>query len=218
MAPQAGRAITVFLLDDQDIVRFGLRSLLELEPDITVVGEGHRAADAPDRIEALRPDVAVLDARLPDGSGIDVCREVRSREIGTACLMLTSYDDEDALISAVMAGAAGYLLRVINSTDIVDAVRRLAAGQSLLDPAVTQSVLSRLRQFNPRPTDPLGELSAQERRVLDLITEGLTNREIAGRLHVAEKTVKNCVSSLLTKLGLVRRTQAAVFAATLDEP
>ncbi len=217
MAGDTDSAITVFLLDDQDIVRLGLRTLLELEPDITVVGEGHLAADAPDRIAALRPDVAVLDARLPDGSGIDVCREVRSRELGTACLMLTSYDDDEALISAIMAGAAGYLLKVIDSSSIVDAVRRLAAGQSLLDPAVTQAVLARLRTFNPRPTDPLGELSSQERRALELITEGLTNREIAGRLYVSEKTVKNYVSSLLAKLGLVGRTQAAVFAATLDK-
>jgi DNA-binding NarL/FixJ family response regulator len=213
---EPGQPITVFLLDDQEIVRVGLRALLEAEPDITVVGEASRAADAPDRIVAARPDVAVLDLRLPDGDGVDVCREVRSRMPATACLMLTSYDgDDDALIAAIMAGAAGYLPKVIYGTDIVTAIRRLAAGQSLLDPSITQVVLSRLRDFSPQPADPLSGLSAQERRVLDLITEGMTNREIADRLHVAEKTVKNYVSSLLAKLGLVGRTQAAVFAATI---
>jgi two-component system, NarL family, response regulator DevR len=215
VADEPDNMIRVFLLDDQDIVRLGLRTLLELEPDIIVVGEGRLASDAPDRIAAARADVAVLDARLPDGSGIDVCREVRSRGLRTACLMLTSYDDDDdALISAIMAGAAGYLLKMVDSTTIVDAVRRLAAGQSLLDPAVTQAVLARLRQFDPRPTDPLGELSDQERRVLNLVTEGLTNRDIADRMYVSEKTVKNYVSSLLAKLGMASRTQAAVFAAT----
>jgi two-component system, NarL family, response regulator DevR len=215
VAGEPNSVIRVFLLDDQDIVRLGLRTLLELEPDIVVVGEGRLAVDAVERIAAARADVAVLDARLPDGSGIDVCREVRSRGLATACLMLTSFeDDDDALMSAIMAGAAGYLLKMVDSTAIVDAVRRLAAGQSLLDPAVTQAVLTRLREFNPRPTDPLGELSAQERRVLELVTEGLTNREIADRLFVSEKTVKNYVSNLLAKLGMASRTQAAVFAAT----
>jgi two-component system, NarL family, response regulator DevR len=204
--------IRVFLLDDHEIVRRGLKELLEHDGDIEVVGESGSAAEATRRIPALRPDVAVLDARLPDGSGIDVCRDVRSREPNTAALILTSYDDDEALFAAIMAGAAGYVLKQIRGTDLVDAVRRVAAGQSLLDPAVTQQVLDRLRR-GPEENHALAPLTDQERRILELIGEGMTNRQIAEAMFLAEKTVKNYVSSLLAKLGLERRTQAAVFAA-----
>jgi two-component system, NarL family, response regulator DevR len=204
--------IRVFLLDDHEVVRRGLRDLLEAAGDIEVVGESGLAAEATRRIPALRPDVAVLDGRLPDGSGIDVCREVRSRHPEIAALILTSYDDDEALFAAIMAGAAGYVLKQIRGTDLVDAVRRVAAGQSLLDPAVTRQVLDRLRQ-GPPTDKALAPLTEQERRILELIGEGLTNRQIAERMFLAEKTVKNYVSSLLAKLGLQRRTQAAVFAA-----
>jgi DNA-binding NarL/FixJ family response regulator len=206
----------VFLLDDHEVVRRGLRELLEDGGDIIVVGESGSAAEAQRRIPALRPDVAVLDGRLPDGSGIDVCREVRSRDPSIACLILTSYDDDEALFSAIMAGAAGYVLKQIRGEDLVDAVRRVAQGQSLLDPAVTQRVLARLRDGAPQD-ERLTALTEQERRVLDLIAQGMTNRQIAAEMFLAEKTVKNYVSSLLAKLGMERRTQAAVFAARLRE-
>ena len=205
-------AIRVFLLDDHEIVRRGLTELLQSEGDIEVVGESGSAAEATRRIPALRPDVAVLDARLPDGSGIDVCREIRSRAPGTAALILTSYDDDEALFAAIMAGAAGYVLKQVRGTDLLDAVRRVAAGQSLLDPAVTQQVLDRLRR-GPEEDAALAPLTDQERRLLELIGEGLTNRQIAEAMFLAEKTIKNYVSSLLAKLGMERRTQAAVFAA-----
>ncbi|MDQ1615570.1 MAG: two-component system, NarL family, response regulator DevR [Actinomycetota bacterium] len=204
--------IGVFLLDDHEIVRRGLKELLEAEGDIEVVGESGSAAEAIRRIPALRPDVAVLDGRLPDGSGIDVCREIRSRMPEVAALILTSYDDDEALFAAIMAGAAGYVLKQIRGTDLVDAVRRVAAGQSLLDPAVTQQVLDRLRR-GPQENDALAPLTDQERRILELIGEGMTNRQIGAEMYLAEKTVKNYVSSLLSKLGFQRRTQAAVFAA-----
>ena len=207
----AGKAITVFLLDDHEIVRRGLRELLESDGDIQIIGETGSAAEAIRRIPALRPDVAVLDARLPDGSGIDVCREIRSREPATAALVLTSYDDDEALFAAIMAGAAGYVLKQVRGTDLLDAVRRVAAGQSLLDPAVTQQVLDRLRK-GPEEDAALAPLTDQERRLLELIGEGLTNRQIAEQMFLAEKTIKNYVSNLLAKLGLERRTQAAVFA------
>jgi two-component system response regulator DevR len=205
--------IRVYLLDDHEVVRQGLRNLLEREGDIEVVGESGSAVEAGHRIPALRPDVAVLDGRLPDGSGIDVCREVRSVDPSIRALILTSYEDDEALFAAIMAGAAGYVLKQIRGTDLVDAVRRVAAGQSLLDPALTARVLERIRQ-GPEP-DELRGLTDQERRILGLVAEGLTNREIAGRMFLAEKTVKNYVSSLLAKLGLERRTQAAVLAAKL---
>jgi DNA-binding NarL/FixJ family response regulator len=203
--------IRVFLLDDHEIVRRGLKELLESEGDIEVVGESGLAQEAARRIPALRPHVAVLDGRLPDGSGIDVCREIRSRNPEIAALILTSYDDDEALFSAIMAGAAGYVLKQIRGNDLVDAVRRVAAGQSLLDPAVTARVLDRLRS-GPEEDKALAPLTDQERRILELIGEGLTNRQIAERMFLAEKTVKNYVSSLLGKLGMERRTQAAVFA------
>jgi two-component system response regulator DevR len=208
--------IKVFLLDDHEVVRRGLRELLEVEDDIEVVGESGSAAEATRRIPALRPDVAVLDGRLPDGSGIDVCRDVRSIDPNVHALILTSYDEDAALFAAIMAGASGYVLKDIRGTDLVDAVRRVAAGQSLLDPAVTARVLERLRH-GPEQDPRLKGLTDQERRILDHIAEGKTNRQIGEDMFLAEKTVKNYVSSLLAKLGMQRRTQAAVFAAGLKE-
>jgi len=201
----------VFVLDDHEIVRRGIRELLESEGDIEVVGESGLAQEAARRIPALRPDVAILDGRLPDGSGIDVCRQVRSVDPTIAGLILTSYDDDDALFAAIMAGAAGYILKQVGGNDLVETVRRVAAGQSTLDPSVTARVLDRLRN-GPRADPELAALSAQEQRILELIGEGLTNREIAERMYLAEKTVKNYVSSMLAKLRLTSRTQAAIFA------
>jgi two-component system response regulator DevR len=206
--------IRVFLLDDHEVVRAGLRELLQHEDDIEVVGESGSAAEAARRIPALRPDVAVLDARLPDGNGIDVCREVRSVDPTIKGLILTSYEDDEALFAAIMAGAAGYVLKQIRGTDLVDAIRRVASGQSMLDPAVTQRVLERIRHGVEEPPE-LRSLTEQERRILVYVAEGLTNREIAAKMFLAEKTVKNYVSSLLAKLGLERRTQAAVLATRL---
>ena len=208
----AAAPIRVFLLDDHEIVRRGLRDLLEEEPDIEVVGEAGLVADALKRIPATRPAVAVLDGRLPDGSGIEVCREIRAADDSIAVIILTSYDDDEALFAAIMAGAAGYVLKQVRGTDLVDAVRRAAAGQSLLDPVVTQRVLTRIREGRIA-ADPLSRLTSQERKILDLIGEGMTNREIAAAMFLAEKTVKNHVTQLLAKLGLARRTQAAVFLA-----
>ncbi len=206
--------IRVFLLDDHEVVRRGLRDLLQADGDIEVVGESGSAAEATRRIPALRPDVAVLDGRLPDGSGIDVCRDVRSVDPEIKGLILTSYEDDEALFAAIMAGASGYVLKQIKGTDLVDAVRRVAAGQSLLDPAVTQRVLERIRNPKHEP-DQLKSLTDQERKILGYVADGLTNRQIAAQMFLAEKTVKNYVSSLLAKLGLERRTQAAVFAVKL---
>jgi len=204
--------IRVFLLDDHEIVRRGLKDLLESEDDIDVVGESGLAAEATRRIPAMRPDVAILDARLPDGSGIDVCRDVRSLDPSIRALILTSFDDDEALFAAIMAGASGYVLKQVRGNDLVETVRRVAAGQSTLDPAVTQQVLDRLRR-GPEEDPALAPLTAQERRLLELIGEGMTNRQIAEAMFLAEKTVKNYVSAMLAKLGLERRTQAAVFAA-----
>jgi DNA-binding NarL/FixJ family response regulator len=206
--------IRVFLLDDHEVVRRGVADLLQADGDIEVVGESASAAEALRRIPAVRPDVAVLDARLPDGSGIDVCREVRSIDPSIKGLILTSYEDDEALFAAIMAGAAGYVLKQIRGTDLVDTVRRVAAGQSLLDPAVTARVLERIRHPVDEPAE-LRSLTVQERRILEHIAEGMTNREIAAKMFLAEKTVKNYVSSLLSKLGLERRTQAAVLASKL---
>jgi len=205
------RKIRVFLLDDHEIVRRGLRELLESGGDIEVVGESGLAKEATARIPALRPDVAVLDGRLPDGSGIDVCRDVRSVDPNIKALILTSYDDDDALFSAIMAGAAGYVLKQVRGSDLLETVRRVAEGQSMLDPGVTSQVLERLRR-GPDTSDALAVLTDRERQILELIGEGLTNRQIGERIFLAEKTIKNYVSSLLAKLGLERRTQAAVFA------
>lgn len=206
-------AIKVFLLDDHEVVRLGLRQLLEGEPDIEVVGEAATAAQARVRVPALRPEVAILDVRLPDGDGVTVCRDLRTAmEPPPACLMLTSFSDDEALFEAIMAGAAGYLLKQVAGTDLVGAVRRLAAGESLLDPALTAAVLERLRT-GPEEEDPrYASLTDQERRILELIAEGKTNRQIAQAMYLAEKTVKNYVSALLRKLGMERRTEAAVFA------
>lgn len=211
-ATSSNETIRVFLLDDHEVVRRGLKDLLEADGDIEVVGESGLALEATRRIPALRPHVAVLDGRLPDGSGIDVCRDIRSQHPEIAALILTSYDDDEALFAAIMAGAAGYVLKQIRGHDLVDAVRRVAAGQSLLDPAVTARVLDRLRT-GPEADEALKPLTDQERRILELIGEGLTNRQIAERMFLAEKTVKNYVSSLFAKLGMERRTQAAVFAS-----
>jgi DNA-binding NarL/FixJ family response regulator len=207
----AAEKIRVFLLDDHEIVRRGLHELLESEGDIEVVGESGLAQEALRRIPALKPDVAVLDGRLPDGSGIDVCRDVRSKHPEIAALILTSYDDDEALFSAIMAGAAGYVLKQVRGNDLLETVRRVASGQSTLDPAVTQQVLDRLRR-GPEEDPALGPLTPQERRILELIGEGMTNRQIAEAMFLAEKTVKNYVSAMLAKLNLERRTQAAVFA------
>jgi len=209
--------IRVFLLDDHEVVRRGLIDLLHSAGDIEVVGESGSAQEAVRRIPALRPDVAILDARLPDGNGIDVCREIRAVDPSIKGLILTSYEDDEALFAAIMAGAVGYVLKQIRGTDLVDAVRRVANGQSLLDPAVTQRVLERIRSGVEEPRE-LRALTEQERRILEYIAEGLTNREIAARMYLAEKTVKNYVSSLLAKLGLERRTQAAVLATRLLGP
>ncbi|MFI6512281.1 response regulator [Streptosporangium sp. NPDC050855] len=206
--------IRVFLVDDHEVVRRGVAALLGSEDDIEVIGEAGTAESAIARIPALKPDVAVLDVRLPDGSGVDVCREVRSRLPGLACLMLTSYADDDALFEAVMAGASGYVLKQIHGSDLVGAVRTVAAGQSLLDPQTTASMLSRLRERSHKE-DPLAALSDQERHILELIGEGLTNRQIGERMFLAEKTVKNYVSNLLAKLNMQRRTQVAAMAARL---
>ena len=206
--------IRVYLVDDHEVVRRGLRDLLELEDDIDVVGESGTAAEATRRIPSMRPDVAVLDARLPDGSGIDVCRDVRSVDPGIRALILTSFDDDEALFAAIMAGAAGYVLKNVRGGDLLDGIRRVASGQSLLDPTLTARVLQRLRQ-GPQVDPRVRTLTEQEQRILWLIADGLTNRQIGEELFLAEKTVKNYVSSILAKLGMQRRTQAAVFAATL---
>ena len=203
--------IRVYLLDDHEIVRRGIRELLESEGDIVVVGESGSAAEATRHIPALRPDVAILDGRLPDGSGIDVCRDIRSRDPRIAALILTSYDDDEALFSAIMAGAAGYILKQVGGNDFVDSVRRVAAGQSMLDPGVTARVLERVRT-GPRSDPALEQLTTQELRILELIGEGMTNRQMAEAMFLAEKTIKNYVSSMLAKLGLESRTQAAIFS------
>jgi DNA-binding NarL/FixJ family response regulator len=204
--------IKVFLLDDHEIVRRGVMDMLEAEPDITVVGEAGTAESALARIPALRPDVAVLDVRLPDGDGVTVCREIRSRMPEVACLMLTSFGDDEALFDAIMAGAAGYVLKQIRGTDLVGAVRTVASGESMLDPEAASKVLARMRDQAAK-TDPLAGLTPQERKILELIGEGLTNRQIGERMYLAEKTVKNYVSALFAKLGVERRTQAAVYAS-----
>jgi two-component system response regulator DevR len=204
--------IRIFVLDDHEVVRVGLVELLEAAGDMVVVGEAATAAQALRRIPAVLPDIALLDARLPDGSGIDVCREIRSRYPQVHCLILTSFDDDEALLSAVMAGASGYLLKEIVGSRLKEDIRHVARGRSLLDPALTQQLIERLGQ--PRPEDPAtAGLTPREKEILDLITDGLTNRQIGEQLFLAEKTVKNCVSAIFHKLGLERRTQAAVVGA-----
>ncbi len=205
----------MFLLDDHEVVRRGLHDMLVVEEDLEVVGEAGTAAEALARIPAVRPDVAVLDVRLPDGNGVEVCREVRSRDAHVRCLMLTSYSDDEALFDSIMAGASGYVLKEIRGTELLTAVRDVAAGRSLLDPEATHRVLRRLRDGGrPAAGDARPEpLTEQEQRILDLIGEGLTNRAIGERLHLAEKTIKNYVSGLLAKLGMERRSQAAAWVA-----
>jgi two-component system response regulator DevR len=202
--------ISIFLVDDHELVRRGIAGLLEAEPDIEVVGEAGTAAQARSRILATTPDVALLDVRLPDGSGIDVCRDIRSARPEIQCLMLTAYDDDEAIYAAVIAGAAGYVLKDIRGAGLVDSVRKVAAGKSLLDPALTARVVERIRGV-ARGDARLDSLSVREKQIMSLIADGLTNREIGLRLSLAEKTVKNYVSGLLSKLGLQRRTQAAVL-------
>jgi DNA-binding NarL/FixJ family response regulator len=210
------RQIKVFLLDDHEIVRRGLRNLLTAQDDIEVVGEAETAASVLARLPALAPDVAVLDVRLPDGDGISVCREIRSRHPEVACLMLTSYGDDQALLGAIMAGAAGYVLKQIRGTDLIGAIRTVASGQSLIDPKDACRVMDRMRE-HARGADPLAALTTPETRILELIGKGLTNRQIGERLFLAEKTVKNYVSSLFAKLGMERRTQAAAYAVRVFE-
>jgi DNA-binding NarL/FixJ family response regulator len=209
-------AIRVFLVDDHEVVRRGVKDLLEAEPDIEVVGEAGTAAEALARVPAVKPQVAILDVRLPDGDGVTVCRELRSRLPDLACLMLTSFGDDEALLSAIMAGASGYLLKQVRGSDIVGAVRTVAAGGSMLDPRMTATVIARLRRPE-EGDDPVASLTDQEKRVFDLIGEGLTNRQIGETMFLAEKTVKNYVSGVLAKLGMQRRTQAAALAARLQE-
>ncbi|HEX6932177.1 MAG TPA: response regulator transcription factor [Streptosporangiaceae bacterium] len=212
----ASAPIKVFLLDDHEIVRRGVKDLLEAEDDIVVIGEAGTASSALARIPALRPDVAVLDVRLPDGDGVSVCRDIRSQMPEVACLMLTSFGDDEALFDAIMAGASGYVLKQIRGTDLIGAVRTVASGQSLLDPEAASKVMARMRDQSRR-SDPLAALTGQERKILELIGEGLTNRQIGERLFLAEKTVKNYVSALFAKLGMERRTQAAAYAARIFE-
>ena len=215
----ASPPVRVFLLDDHEVVRRGVHDLLDAEPDLEVVGEAGTAAQALARVPALRPDVAVLDVRLPDGDGVSVCRELRSQMPDLVCLMLTSFDDEEALLDAIMAGASGYVLKQITGTDLVTAVRTVASGRSLLDAGATGRLMARLRgdAVKEQPSDALSALTQREREILALIGEGLTNRQIGQRLFLAEKTVKNHISRLLAKLGVERRVQAAVIATQTHE-
>ncbi|MFP5579008.1 MAG: response regulator [Acidimicrobiia bacterium] len=208
--------IRVFVVDDHEVVRRGLMDLLDAVDDIEIAGEAGTVEDAIGRIPGSRVDVAVLDVRLPDGTGIDIARAVRERDSSIQCLMLTSFDDEDALLNAILAGAAGYLLKQVKGLDLIDAVRRVAAGQSLLDPAVTERVLRAVRNREQRD-ERLERLTPQEHRIVELLAEGRTNREIGADMFLAEKTVKNYVSNVLAKLGMSQRTEAAVWAARLDE-
>lgn len=211
---EADAPIRIFLLDDHEVVRRGLVDLLGSVPGFEVVGEAGTAAEARTRILAVKPDVAVLDGRLPDGSGIDVCRDIRSELPATYCLILTSYDDQDAVLAAVLAGASGYVLKEVRGSGLIDAIRQVALGRSLIDPGTIERVMNQVRQGSAVDSKVAG-LTDREREILDLIAEGLTNRQIGERLFLAEKTVKNYVSSLLAKLGMQRRTQAAVYGAEL---
>jgi two-component system response regulator DevR len=208
--------VRVFLLDDHEVVRRGVRDLLEASGEVQVVGEAGTAEEARLRVPAVRPEVAVLDVRLPDGSGIEVCRDLRAADPDLKCLMLTSFDDDEALFDSIMAGAAGYVLKEVRGGDLVESVLRVAKGESLLDPKATARVIERLR--NPPPEDEkLASLSPQEQKILGYLAEGMTNRQIAEQMYLAEKTIKNYVSNLLLKLGMHRRTEAAVYAARMAE-
>lgn len=210
--------IKVFLVDDHEIVRRGVADLIESEPDMEVIGEAANASQALARIPALRPDVAVLDVRLPDGNGIELCRELLSAGRGLRCLMLTSFTDEQAMLDAILAGASGYVVKDITSLDLTNAIRQIGAGKSLLDNRAAATLMAKFRAEAEAATGPLAGLTDQERTLLALLGEGLTNRQIAGRMFLAEKTVKNYVSRLLTKLGVERRTQAAVIASKMTLP
>jgi two-component system response regulator DevR len=206
----------VFLLDDHEVVRTGIRSLIDEEDDLEVVGEASTAEQALNRIPAVKPDVAVLDVRLEDGNGVAVCREIKSRMPELGCLMLTSFADDEALFAAIMAGASGYVLKQIRGNALLDAIRRVGAGESLIDPSLTRRVMERLRS-GPEQDERIARLTPQEHKILELVAEGKTNRQIGEALFLAEKTVKNYVSNMLAKLGMQRRTEAAVFAARLSE-
>lgn len=208
--------ITVFLVDDHEVVRRGVRDLLESSGDVDVVGEAGTVGEALDAVPEAAPDVAVLDVQLPDGTGIELCRELRSDRPDLHVLMLTSFPDDDALLDAVVAGASGYVLKQVRGSDLVDAVTRVAAGESLLDPVLRDRAAQRIRS-GPEEDERLKHLTPQERRILDLLADGMTNRQIADEMYLAEKTIKNYVSNLLAKMGMSRRTEAAVFAARLDE-
>jgi len=214
-AAPSGEPIRVFLLDDHEVVRRGVRDLVEADGDLVVVGEAGTADEALRRIASVRPHVAVLDVQLGDGSGIEVCRDIRSSHPEIHCLMLTSYADDEAMLDSVVAGASGYVLKQIRGNELVESIRKVAEGRSLLDPVMTARVIERLRR-GPEQDERLASLTPQERRILVLLADGLTNRQIGEQMHLAEKTVKNYVSRLLAKLGMERRTQAAVFASTLD--
>jgi len=207
----------VFLLDDHEVVRRGLREMFDAEDDLSVVGEAATAEEAMARVPAARPDVAVLDVRLPDGDGVEVCRDLRSALPDLKCLMLTSFADDEALFTSIMAGASGYILKQIHGGDLIGAIREVAGGHSLLDPQVTERVLARLRGEVVTPGDIINDLTPQERKILALVAEGLTNRQIAERVHLADKTVKNYVSNILMKLGLERRAEVAAFVARRKE-
>jgi len=209
-------ALRVFLVDDHEVVRRGVRDLLEVEDDLVVVGEAGTVAEALQRVPAVDPDVVVVDVRLPDGSGVELCRQLRSADSPPACLMLTSFDDDEALFDSIVAGAAGYVLKQVKGHDIVEAVRRVGAGESLIDASLSARLMDRLRR-GPDEDPRLAGLSPQERRILELLADGLTNRQIAAEMFLAEKTIKNYVSNLLAKMGMHRRTEAAVYAARQDE-
>jgi DNA-binding NarL/FixJ family response regulator len=211
----AKRALKVLLVDDHEVVRAGLRALLETAEGIAVVGEAGSAEEAVRRSGLDSPDVVVLDVRLPDGSGIEACREIRAQFPDTKVLMLTSFADEEALMAAILAGASGYVLKRVRGSDLIDDIRRVGAGESLLDPDMTERLFDRLRH-GPREDPLLSRLSDQERELVHLLAEGLSNREIAGRMFLAEKTVKNYVSNVLTKMGMKRRTEAAAYVARLE--
>jgi DNA-binding NarL/FixJ family response regulator len=211
-----GQSTRVYLVDDAELLRRGVVDLLRGTNEFSVVGEAVSTREALAQLPLLRPDVAVIEARLPDGSGIDVCREIRLRVPEVNVLMLSTLDNDDALFDSIIAGAAGYLLKNISGNDLLENLRTVAAGRSLLDPSITSRVLQRLREGNERE-ERLGKLTDQERRILELIGQGLTNRQIAEEIHLAEKTVKNYVSNMLAKLGMERRTQAAAYAARLSD-
>ncbi|WP_433680422.1 response regulator [Nocardia sp. CA-119907] len=209
---------SVFLVDDHQIVRRGVRDLIDAEPDLDVVGEAGTVAQALARIPALRPEVVVLDVRLPDGNGIELCRELLDHHPTLRCLILTSFTDEQAMLDAILAGASGYVVKDIGTLELVEAIREVGAGKSLLDNRAAAALMAKLREEARTKNGPLANLTDQERTLLDLLGEGLTNRQIATRMFLAEKTVKNYVSRLLTKLGVERRTQAAVLASKLNTP